>query len=246
MPRAEPGAGGPEVFGWARRSRTGEGRVSPQPFDSLKVRRHLPPDLRQPITQQYPEYKRPVYPRFRGRHRLWKHENGLEKCVGCSLCAAACPADCIGSWRRRTRRATASRRAALRAHLRDQPQPLHLLRVLRGSPARSTRSRSERVRDRRILARRPDLHEGHAPRGADQASAGRRSRPYPQPAYKTSSWVGWKHHRGSGRETNAFEILSDRIRASGFRSAELAGETSSSGPCGSSQPGRASAAGSPS
>ena len=51
--------------------------------------------FRKPITQQYPEYKRPVYPRFRGRHRLWKHENGLEKCVGCSLCAAACPADCI-------------------------------------------------------------------------------------------------------------------------------------------------------
>ena len=36
-----------------------------------------------------------MYPRFRGRHRLWRHENGLEKCVGCSLCAAACPADCI-------------------------------------------------------------------------------------------------------------------------------------------------------
>ena len=48
-----------------------------------------------PVTQQYPEYKRPVYPRFRGRHLLHRHENGLEKCVGCSLCAAACPADCI-------------------------------------------------------------------------------------------------------------------------------------------------------
>jgi NADH-quinone oxidoreductase subunit I len=54
--------------------------------------RHL---FRKPVTQQYPEYKRPVYPRFRGRHRLHRHENGLEKCVGCSLCAAACPADCI-------------------------------------------------------------------------------------------------------------------------------------------------------
>ena len=51
--------------------------------------------FKKPITQQYPEYKRPVYPRFRGRHRLQRHENGLEKCVGCSLCAAACPADCI-------------------------------------------------------------------------------------------------------------------------------------------------------
>src|ERR671933_680687 len=47
------------------------------------------------VTLQYPEYKRPVYPRFRGRHRLHRYENGLEKCVGCSLCAAACPADCI-------------------------------------------------------------------------------------------------------------------------------------------------------
>ena len=44
----------------------------------------------------YPEEKTPVYPRFRGRHRLHKFEDtGLEKCVGCSLCAAACPADCI-------------------------------------------------------------------------------------------------------------------------------------------------------
>ena len=51
--------------------------------------------FRKPLTQQYPEYKRPLYPRFRGRHRLHRHENGLEKCVGCSLCAAACPADCI-------------------------------------------------------------------------------------------------------------------------------------------------------
>jgi NADH-quinone oxidoreductase subunit I len=49
-----------------------------------------------PHTIQYPEEKTPVYPRYRGRHRLHKFEDtGLEKCVGCSLCAAACPADCI-------------------------------------------------------------------------------------------------------------------------------------------------------
>jgi NADH-quinone oxidoreductase subunit I len=47
-------------------------------------------------TVEYPEEKIPVYPRWRGRHKLHKFEDtGLEKCVGCSLCAAACPADCI-------------------------------------------------------------------------------------------------------------------------------------------------------
>ena len=47
-------------------------------------------------TFNYPEEKTPVYPRYRGRHRLHRFaDTGLEKCVGCSLCAAACPADCI-------------------------------------------------------------------------------------------------------------------------------------------------------
>ena len=49
-----------------------------------------------PEVISYPEEKTPVYPRFRGRHKLHRFEDtGLEKCVGCSLCAAACPADCI-------------------------------------------------------------------------------------------------------------------------------------------------------
>ena len=49
--------------------------------------------LHKPVTIGYPGNKTPVYPRFRGRHRLWTFDDGLEKCVGCSLCAAACPAD---------------------------------------------------------------------------------------------------------------------------------------------------------
>ena len=47
------------------------------------------------ITEEYPDAPAQLEERFRGAHVLQRDENGLEKCVACFLCAAACPAECI-------------------------------------------------------------------------------------------------------------------------------------------------------
>jgi NADH-quinone oxidoreductase subunit I len=47
------------------------------------------------VTTQYPEQKRPAAVRRHGRHVLNRYEDGMEKCIGCELCAGVCPARCI-------------------------------------------------------------------------------------------------------------------------------------------------------
>ena len=51
--------------------------------------------FRKTVTENYPYEPVHFQPRYRGIHVLHRDENGLEKCVGCFLCAAACPANCI-------------------------------------------------------------------------------------------------------------------------------------------------------
>jgi NADH-quinone oxidoreductase subunit I len=48
-----------------------------------------------PVTIEYPKEKRQKPQRFHGRHVLNRYPDGMEKCIGCELCAGACPANCI-------------------------------------------------------------------------------------------------------------------------------------------------------
>jgi NADH-quinone oxidoreductase subunit I len=50
---------------------------------------------KQRVTTQYPQEKAPKPLRLHGRHVLNRYEDGMEKCIGCELCAGVCPARCI-------------------------------------------------------------------------------------------------------------------------------------------------------
>ena len=56
------------------------------------VLKHL---FRKPVTIRYPEEKPKLPKRSRGKHYLTKWDDGLERCVGCELCAIVCPPQAI-------------------------------------------------------------------------------------------------------------------------------------------------------
>ncbi|HEV7524094.1 MAG TPA: 4Fe-4S binding protein, partial [Acidimicrobiia bacterium] len=47
------------------------------------------------VTTEYPKVKHDKPERMHGRHVLNRYEDGMEKCIGCELCAGVCPARCI-------------------------------------------------------------------------------------------------------------------------------------------------------
>ena len=65
----------------------------PEIFRGMKV--VIKNVFRRKDTLGYPEVRRSPWPRYKGRHILDRHPDGLEKCIGCELCAGVCPARCI-------------------------------------------------------------------------------------------------------------------------------------------------------
>ena len=64
-----------------------------KPFAGFKVT--FSQMFRKRVTTQYPEEKRQKPQRFHGRHVMNRYPDGMEKCIGCELCAGVCPARCI-------------------------------------------------------------------------------------------------------------------------------------------------------
>ena len=93
-----------------------------------------------------------------------------------SLCAAACPADCIGVVADENSRNASAPGRAVRGSARIGLSRCIFCGYCRLAYPFDAITRSSPVRASRNTPRRPHLHEGHAPRGARETDAGRRSR----------------------------------------------------------------------
>ncbi len=79
------------------RQRGGKNQVTTQYSGGRVRRRALKKSKNGEVSKraEVMDEKIPKPERLHGRHVLNRYEDGMEKCIGCELCAAVCPAKCI-------------------------------------------------------------------------------------------------------------------------------------------------------